>query len=113
MRALDSGGLSAFCVWLARMTCSPRFKIGDRFLQHGCLSLHKNFARRSVVNPDTPEQLKTAKERIMSDKVKPIPEGYTSVTPYLIVDGAAQAIEFYKQAFGAVEEFRFDAPGGK
>jgi PhnB protein len=49
----------------------------------------------------------------MSDKVKPIPEGYHSVTPYLIVDGAAQAIEFYKQAFGAVEAFRMDIPGGK
>ena len=37
---------------------------------------------------------------------KPIPEGYHSVTPYLIVDDAARAIEFYKKAFGAVEKFR-------
>jgi PhnB protein len=37
---------------------------------------------------------------------KPIPEGYHSVTPYLIVDNAAKAIEFYKQAFGAEEKFR-------
>jgi PhnB protein len=49
----------------------------------------------------------------MSDKVKPIPEGYNSVTPYLIVDGAARAIEFYKQAFGATETFRMDGPEGK
>ena len=49
----------------------------------------------------------------MSDRVKPIPEGYHSVTPYLIVDGAARAIEFYKQAFGAVETFRMEAPGGR
>jgi len=49
----------------------------------------------------------------MSDKVKPIPEGYNSVTPYLIVDGAAGAIEFYKQAFGATETFRMDGPEGK
>ena len=49
----------------------------------------------------------------MSDKVKPIPEGYGSVTPYLIVDGAARAIEFYKQAFGATETFRMEAPGGR
>lgn len=38
--------------------------------------------------------------------VKPIPEGYHSVTPYLIVDDAAGAIDFYKQAFGATEELR-------
>ena len=49
----------------------------------------------------------------MSDKVKPIPEGYGAVTPYLIVDGAARAIEFYRQAFGAVEIFRMEVPGGK
>ena len=35
--------------------------------------------------------------------VKPIPEGYHSVTPYLIIKGAADAIEFYKKAFGATE----------
>lgn len=45
--------------------------------------------------------------------VKPIPEGYHSVTPYLIIDGAADAIEFYKKAFGATELFRMPAPGGK
>jgi PhnB protein len=45
--------------------------------------------------------------------VKPIPEGYHSVTPYLIINGATEAIEFYKQAFGATELFRFPAPGGK
>lgn len=45
--------------------------------------------------------------------VKPIPEGYHSVTPYLIIKGAADAIEYYKKAFGAVELFRMAAPGGK
>lgn len=43
--------------------------------------------------------------------VKPIPEGYHSLTPYLIVDGAAEAIEYYKKAFGAVELFRMDHEG--
>lgn len=38
--------------------------------------------------------------------VKPIPEGYHSVTPYLVVDGAAEAIDFYRQAFGATEVLR-------
>jgi PhnB protein len=44
---------------------------------------------------------------------KPIPEGYHSVTPYLAIDGASEAIEFYKKAFGAKERGRMDAPGGK
>jgi PhnB protein len=45
--------------------------------------------------------------------VKPIPEGYHTITAYLITDGAAEAIEFYKQAFGATELFRFPTPDGK
>ncbi len=48
----------------------------------------------------------------MAKKVKPIPDGYHSVTPYLSVKGAASAIEFYKQAFGATERMRMAAPGG-
>jgi PhnB protein len=44
---------------------------------------------------------------------KPIPEGYHTATPYLIIGGAADAIEFYKKAFGATELFRFPAPDGK
>src|ERR1051326_4372174 len=42
--------------------------------------------------------------------VKPIPEGYRSITPYLIIKGAARAIDFYKQAFGATEIMRFPGP---
>jgi PhnB protein len=38
--------------------------------------------------------------------VQPIPEGFHSVTPYLIIDGAAEAIRFYEQAFGATEVMR-------
>ena len=45
--------------------------------------------------------------------VKPIPAGYHSVTAYLCIDGATEAIEFYKRAFGAKERLRMDAPGGK
>ena len=45
--------------------------------------------------------------------VKPIPDGYHSVTPYLIIDGAAAAIEFYKKAFGAQERMRMPGPDGK
>jgi PhnB protein len=42
--------------------------------------------------------------------VKPVPEGYHSVTPYLIIKGAAQAIDYYKKAFGATELMRFPGP---
>lgn len=45
--------------------------------------------------------------------VKPIPDGYHSITPYLMIDGATQAIEFYKRAFGATEVFKMDMPDGK
>ena len=45
--------------------------------------------------------------------VKPIPEGYRTVTPYLVVKGAAAAIEFYKKAFRAVETMRMSQPDGK
>ena len=44
---------------------------------------------------------------------RPIPEGYHTVTPTLVVDGAAAAIEFYRRAFGAVELFRMPAPDGQ
>jgi PhnB protein len=44
---------------------------------------------------------------------KPIPEGYHTATPYLAVDDAARAIEYYTRAFGAKERVRMDAPGGK
>lgn len=46
-------------------------------------------------------------------KVKAIPEGYHSVTPYLFVRGAARAIDFYKNTFGAVERMRMPGPDGK
>jgi PhnB protein len=45
--------------------------------------------------------------------VEPIPEGYRRVTPYLIVDGAGAAIEFYTSVFGATERMRMSAPEGK
>ena len=44
---------------------------------------------------------------------KPIPEGYHTVNPYLAVDDAAEAIEYYKKAFGAKERVRMETPDGK
>jgi len=46
------------------------------------------------------------------DMAQSIPKGYHSVTPYLTIKGAAKAIEFYKQAFGATEIMRLEGPNG-
>jgi PhnB protein len=45
--------------------------------------------------------------------VKPIPEGYPQVTPYLCIDGASDAIEYYSKVFDAKERMRMPAPDGK
>jgi PhnB protein len=44
---------------------------------------------------------------------KPIPQGYHSLTPYLIIDGASKALDFYTRAFGAEELFRMPMPDGR
>lgn len=49
----------------------------------------------------------------MASTVKAIPDGYLSVTPYLAVDGAVAALEFYRRVFGAVERMRMPGPNGK
>ena len=48
----------------------------------------------------------------MSGAVNPIPEGYHTITPYLFISGAAEAIEFYKTALGATEIMRMPGPNG-
>ncbi len=45
--------------------------------------------------------------------VKPIPDGYHTVTPYLFIQGAARALEFYQKALGATELMRFPVPDGR
>jgi uncharacterized glyoxalase superfamily protein PhnB len=49
----------------------------------------------------------------MSTKPKAVPDGMHSVTPHLICDGAAEAIDFYKRAFGATEVVRLPGPDGR
>jgi PhnB protein len=49
----------------------------------------------------------------MAEKVKPVPEGYRTVIPILSLKGAAEALEFYKKAFGARELMRFPQPDGR
>ncbi|MDG0025373.1 VOC family protein [Trinickia sp. Y13] len=49
----------------------------------------------------------------MTSSVKPIPEGMHTITPQIVCANAAQAIEFYAKAFGAIELFRMPGPSGK
>lgn len=49
----------------------------------------------------------------MASKAKPIPKGYHIISPNLVVSDANGAIDFYKRAFGAQEQFRMDSPNGK
>lgn len=49
----------------------------------------------------------------MPGKVKAIPDGYHSITPYLVIKGAAAAIDFYTQVFGAIELVRMPQPNGR
>ena len=55
---------------------------------------------------------KAPAKKAPAKKVQPIPAGYHSVTPYLSIRGAAQAIDFYRKAFGAKEVMRMPGPGG-
>jgi PhnB protein len=66
-----------------------------------------------TVDPSAITQQSLGEEETMPKKVKPIPNGYHTATPYLIVDDGARAIEFYERAFGAEEVMRMPAPGGK
>jgi PhnB protein len=67
-------------------------------------ALHRRAVGASIAN--------SGRRKIMPS-VKSIPEGYHSLTPYLIVAGAATAIEFYKSVFGAVERMRLGGPDGR
>jgi PhnB protein len=49
----------------------------------------------------------------MAKNVKPVPEGYHTVTPYLVVSDAKRALEFYKKAFGAETKASMPAPDGR
>ena len=59
------------------------------------------------------KKAKRAKAPAKKRPVQPIPKGYGEVTPYLSIRGAAEAIDFYKKAFGAAELMRMPGPEGK
>ena len=50
---------------------------------------------------------------MVTNKINSVPDGYHAITPYLVIRGAAQAIDYYKQAFGATEIMRFQQPDGR
>ena len=58
-----------------------------------------------TITPKRSEQLK--------NRIKPVPDGYHTLTPHLVVKGASRAIAFYKKAFGAEEISRVPGPDGK
>lgn len=60
-----------------------------------------------------PKKATRRKKELQSKKFEPIPSGFHSVTPYLAIKGAAQAIEWYEKAFGAKEIMRQEGPEGK
>jgi PhnB protein len=65
-----------------------------------------------VDSKSLPRHIPTARGESMAN-VKPIPDGYRNVTPYLFIKGAAKAIDFYKSVFGATERMRMPTPDGK
>lgn len=72
--------------------------------------------RKKIAEKSTSQKRKAAKikpRKTKTRKAKPIPAGYHSVTPYLIVKDAAAALAFYKKAFSAKEKLRLPAPGGR
>jgi hypothetical protein len=84
---------------LARPCACCRCRLADSRNSDGCIDFGQP-------KDDTAEADMTA-------AAKPIPEGYHSVTPYLILSGASDAIAFYKKALGAEEVMRLADPGGK
>lgn len=70
-------------------------------------------AKKPVAKKAVKKVVKKASPKKAAPKVTAIPRGMHSITPHLIVDGAAAAIEFYKRAFGALEIMRMPGPGGR
>src|ERR1700722_7061822 len=72
--------------------------------------------KRSLAKRVTQKKTPKTKRRVntkVKKKVLAIPKGFHTITAYLIVDGAAGAVEFYKKALGAKQIFRMDQPNGK
>jgi PhnB protein len=96
-----------------RSNCTLPKKVFLRYLSiPAILPVESMYGKKSRCssNPFMEETMKTA---TLSSSVKPVPAGYHTATPYLTIQGAATAIDFYKRAFGAKELFRMPGPDGK
>jgi PhnB protein len=69
--------------------------------------------RPGRIGPPPPSDRRGPPQEEPAMPVPPIPPGYRSVTPYLAIDGAARAIAFYVEVFGAKERMRLEMPGGR
>lgn len=67
----------------------------------------------SKTKPKATKAKTKAKKTIAKKKVLSTPKGYNTITPYLIVDNATNALEFYKKVFGAKEKMRMEKPNGQ
>src|SRR5262252_10436990 len=82
------------------------------------MSVRSSNARKNI-RPGLPEPpcngttAEQTRKEAMKNKTKPIPDGFHTLTPHLVVKGASKAIEFYKKAFGAEEMKRMPGPDGK
>jgi len=76
----------------------------------------KKAGKKAKAKPKKAKKAKAkskAKANAKPKKPKPVPEGYHTVTPYLVLQGAAAALDFYKRAFSAEELVRMPGPGGR
>ncbi len=74
-------------------------------------SVKKTSVKKTSAKKSTKKGVKKAAVKRKSTKVSAIPKGYNIITPYLIMDQAARAIEFYKKVFGAKEKLRMERAG--
>ena len=111
--------LAALLIRSSRKSCRPMLP-GSKLLSTllnlltNCVVIVKTASHAGIQSAccNLNSQNQSNKEKIMS-KVSHIPQGHNTVTPYLIIKGAAQAIEYYKNVFGATEVMRMEQPGGK
>src|SRR5207249_9320885 len=95
------------CPSEADATCHRQGKSHEKRTSHTPRRIDERWRGQQVV-----PRARMAKRR-PDMAVKKIPDGHNSVSPYLIVNGAERALDFYARAFGATELFRHNAPDGK
>ena len=72
----------------------------------------KKVVKKAAKRPAKAKPAAKAKKAIAKKRVSAVPAGHSTATPYLVVRGAAAALEFYAKAFGAKEKSRMEMPGG-